>query len=335
MRRVIVAILMTLTCSTAHAEEYNVGVRRIMTEFVGVEVPVRVFYPTRENATETRFGPWELSAARNAEPASGQFPLIAISHGLSGNDWNHHLLAGRLVKAGFVVAAVRHPDDLLRVGRLEITVLRPRELSAAIDAVLVDSRFGPMVDAERIGAFGFSLGGFTVLAAAGGRIEYEKIALHCANAENDPEFCIGEEGGMPLPMWLRARRLVYSIPQVDLTEDVLDSRIDAVVATAPVGVLFNDMSRVQMPVLLYRAGSDQSLRAPYHAENVHKLLPVEHRYRVIENLHHYAFLSPFPNSIAAEVGEPAQDPSGFDREMFLNDINGEIVDFFHENLVRK
>jgi predicted dienelactone hydrolase len=239
------------------------------------------------------------------------------------------------VKAGFVVAAVRHPDDLLRVGQPEITVLRPRELTAAIDAVLTDSRFGPIVDAERIGAFGFSLGGFTVLVVAGGRIEYEKIARHCSNAEKDPEYCIGEEGGEPLPMWLRARRLIYSIPQVDLTEDVLDPRIDAVVAAAPVGLPFNDMSRVQMPVLLYRAGSDHALRAPYHAENVHKLLPDAHRYEVIGNLHHYAFLSPFPDSITAEVGEPAQDPSGFDRSLFLDEIKDEIVDFFRENLICK
>lgn len=330
MRFLIAAILMSLTWSTVQAEEYDVGIRRIMTEFAGVEVPVRVFYPTLENATETRFGPWELSAAKNAVPASGQFPLIAVSHGLSGTDWNHHLLASSLVKAGFVVAAVRHPDDLLRIGQPEITVLRPRELTAAIDAVLIDNRFGPIVDAEKIGAFGFSLGGFTVLAAAGGRIEYGKIAQHCSNAGNDPEFCIGEEGGEPLPMWLRARRLVYSIPEVDLAEDVLDPRIDAVVASAPVGLLFNDMSRVQMPVLLYRASSDQSLRAPYHAENIHKLLTVEHRYRVIDDLHHYAFLSPFPDSIAAEVGEPAQDPSGFDRGAFLEEINGEVVDFFRE-----
>ena len=52
-------------------------------------------------------------------------------------------------------------------------------------------------------------------------------------------------------------------------------------------------------------------------------------------LQHDAFLSPFPNSIAAEVGKPAQDPSGIDRGAVLEEINGEIVDFFHENLVRK
>lgn len=166
-------------------------------------------------------------------------------------------------------------------------------------------------------------------------MNYENIARHCANAVNDPEFCIGEDGGMPLPLLLQIRRLVYSTPRADLNEDVLDSRIDAIVAAAPVGRLFNDMSRVQMPVLLYRAGSDQSLRAPYHAEHVHGLLPVAHQYKVIENLHHYAFLSPFPDSIAATVGEPAQDLSGFDRRMFLDEINGEIVGFFREHLTGK
>ena len=335
MRLLTAAILMVLTWGAAHAEEYNVGVRRILTKVAGTEVSVRVFYPTHEEMTETGFGPWQLLVSKNSKPTSGQFPLVAISHGFSGNDWNHHLLARGLVQAGFVVAAVRHPDDLLRIGNPEIAVLRPRELTAAIDAVLTDDRFSLLIDAERIGAFGFSLGGFTVLAAAGGFSDYSIISLHCSKPENDPEFCIGEDGGEPLPIWLRARRLVYSIPEIDMTEDVLDPRIDAVVVAAPVGVLFNDMSRVQMPVLLYRAGSDQSLRAPHHAENIHKLLPDEHRYEVIDNLHHYAFLSPWPDSVAAEVGEPASDPAGFDRPQFLNEINSRIVRFFSENLFRR
>lgn len=336
MRFLVAVILTMLTWESAQAaERHNVGIRRIMTEVAGVEVPIRIFYPTREEATETKFGPWELLAAKNSASASGRFPLIAISHGLSGNDWNHHLLASNLVKAGFVVAAVQHPDDLLRIGLPEIAVLRPRELSAAIDAVLKDDRFGSNIDEKNIGAFGFSLGGFTVLAAAGGRIDYAKIAQHCSNAENDPEFCIGEEGGEPLSMWLRARRLVYSIPEADLTQDVLDPRIDAVVVAAPVGLLFNDMSRVQMSVLLFRAGADQSLRFPYHAENVHNLLPNEHTYQVFDGLHHYAFLSPFPEKIADQVGEPAQDPDGFDRAGFLAETNQTIVEFFRQKLVRK
>ncbi|MEJ8472567.1 alpha/beta hydrolase family protein [Roseibium algae] len=333
MRFLIIIILML--SGTAQAQEYNVGIRRITTNVAGVEVSVRVFYPTQETATETKFGPWQLLAAKNSKLSSGQFPLVAISHGFGGNDWNHYLLASRLARSGYIVAAVRHPDDFLRIGQPEITVLRPSELSAAIDAVLKDNRFGSSIDAERIGAFGFSLGGFTVLAASGGNIDYAKITPHCYRPENDPEFCIGEDGGEPLPMWLRARRMLYSMPNVNLTQDVFDSRIKAVVAAAPVGLLFDDMSRTQVPVMLIRAGADQSLRFPYHAENVHKLLPNEHIYHVVEGLHHYAFLSPFPNGIAGEVGEPAKDPDGFDRAKFLAETNQTIVNFFKKTLIRK
>ncbi len=332
--RFLIAIVLMMTWGNAQAEEYNVGIQRITTDIADVEVSVRVFYPTQEEAIETKFGPWELLAARNAAPMQGEFPLVAMSHGLGGNDWNHHLLANALVKAGFVVASVRHPDDFLRVGRPEITILRPSELSAAIDAVLKDDRFGSNIDDEKIGAFGFSLGGFTVLAAAGGDIDYAKITSHCYVPENDPEFCIGEDGGEPLPMWLRARRLLYSMPEVDLGQDVFDSRIKAVVAAAPVGLIFDDMSRLQAPIMLFRAGADQSLRFPYHAENIHNLLPNSHTYHVIEGLHHYAFLSPFPDSISGEVGEPAQDPDGFDRAEFLARTNQIIVEFFTRAFVR-
>jgi len=333
MKRTLLALCATLSIGIAEADEFEVGVRRIETSVAGVSVPVRVFYPTLNAATQTRFGPWEITVAAESELADGTFPLIAISHGLGGNDWNHHLLASDLARAGFVVAAVRHPDDFLRVGRPEIAVLRPLELSAAIDAVLADDQLRPSLDPDAIGAFGFSLGGFTALAAAGGRIDASRVSEHCATPQNDPEFCTGQEGGARWPLSLRTQRLLYRVPDVDVDRDVRDGRIAALVAAAPVGVIFDDLSRVTMPVLLLRAGNDQALRFPYYAENVHNLLPNDHIYRVIDGLHHYAFLSPFPQSIAAEVGEPAADPAGFDRDGFLSETNAAIVSFFRDALM--
>ena len=331
----VISALVWALANDAQAEDYNLGVRRLLTEVAGTPVPIRLFYPTNAQAEATRFGPWELFVAKDAMPAAGPFPLIVISHGLSGNGWNHHLLARDLVEVGFVVAATQHPDDLLRIGRPEVAVLRPLELSAGIDAVLNDAQLGPRVDATKIGAFGFSLGGFTALSAAGGLADHDRIRTHCAQAANDPEFCIGEEGGARLPIWLRIRRMGYSIPKVDVSRDVIDGRISAVVAAAPVGVPFQDMSRVQMPVLLLRAGADRALRFPYHAEHVRSLLPAGHSYQTLEGLHHYAFLSPFPASIARDVGAPAEDPEGFDRKAFLEEINQVIVAFFKTNLMLK
>ena len=182
---------------------------------------------------------------------------------------------------------------------------------------------------------GFPLGGYTVLASAGARADNSRVAAHCATAHNDPEFCIGGEGGKNLPLRLRLWRAFYSIPDVNTDQDVLDPRIIAIVAAAPVGLPFSDLARVTLPVMLIRAGADQVLRYPYHAENVHNLLQTSHRYEVVDGLHHYAFLTPFPRSIASEVGEPALDPDGFDRTAFLAEINAEIVEFFREHLVSR
>jgi predicted dienelactone hydrolase len=317
--------------ATASAETY-VSTLRLSTQVSGVEVAIRVFYPTATQAKNTRFGPWELNIAKNAEPIEGSYPLVIVSHGLGGNDWNHHLLASRLVEAGFVVAAVRHPDDLLRVGEPEHGILRPLELRSALDQVLRSEPFSTLIDRNRIGAFGFSAGGYTVLAVAGGLTDLNRIVEHCAAAQNDPQFCIGEKGGEELPFWLWAKRAFYSIPKVDTKQELQDTRIKALVVAAPVGVSFNDLSRITQSTLLIRAGNDQTLRYPYHAQNVHERLPHKHEYMVIENLHHYAFLSPFPDTIASEVGEPAQDPEGFDRQEFLDVMNDVITEFFSKNL---
>ena len=309
----------------------GVGVRRLATQVAGADVLLRVFFPSNDRSAATSFGPWRLPLVRNADLSAGIYPLVMISHGLGGNDWSHHLLAQSLVKAGFIVVALRHPDDLLRVGTPAQSVLRPLELTAGLDAVLSSPIFGASIDRQRIGAFGFSLGGYTVQVAAGGRINSSLSAEHCSNnAQADPEFCVGEPGGVPMPIWLKLKRAVYRVSPVNLDQDLYDRRFKALVLAAPVGLPFDDLSAVTVPVMLLRAGADMALRFPYHAQRLHLLLLKPHRYEVIEGLHHYAFLSPFPDRITEEVVPPAQDPLGFDRKAFLDLINAEIVMFFRD-----
>ena len=104
------------------------------------------------------------------------------------------------------MAALRHPDDLLRVGTSAQSVLRPLELTAGVGAVLSSPIFGAGIDRQRVSAFGVSHGGVTVLAAAGGRMNGSLSAEHCSNnAQADLGFCVGELGGVPMPIWLRRR----------------------------------------------------------------------------------------------------------------------------------
>ena len=52
-----------ITGAVANEHSVNVAVQRILAKVADVEVPVRVFYPTAIQATETRFGPWKLQLA--------------------------------------------------------------------------------------------------------------------------------------------------------------------------------------------------------------------------------------------------------------------------------
>jgi predicted dienelactone hydrolase len=168
-----------------------------------------------------------LPLEKNARLRAETYLLVMVSHGLGGNSWNHHLLAQILVKYGFIVAAVDRPDDLLRLGSPEHTVLWPLELNAGLDAVFLDNGFKAQIDPDRIGVFGYSLGGFTALAAAGGRASFSQIVKHCATSRNDLAFCIGNKSVNALP--------ICRPPRVHLDQDLYDPRFKALVLAAPVG----------------------------------------------------------------------------------------------------
>ena len=106
---------------------------------------------------------------------------MVISHGTGGSNADHYDTARALAAAGFVVAAPTHTGDTQgdRSRSMRITE-RPAELSRVIDYMTRDWRGHEAVDAGRIGAFGFSSGGFTVLGAIGGEPDLSGLTRHCA-----------------------------------------------------------------------------------------------------------------------------------------------------------
>ena len=71
----------------------GIGVRKLSQRVAGAQVSVRVYFPSEQRSTATEFGPWRLPLVKNAHVNTGIYPLVMISHGLDGNDWDHHLLA--------------------------------------------------------------------------------------------------------------------------------------------------------------------------------------------------------------------------------------------------
>ncbi|MEO8004842.1 MAG: hypothetical protein ABI771_08045 [Betaproteobacteria bacterium] len=128
---------------------------------------------------------------RGAEPpifpaASGRFPVLLFSSGLSGSPISGDYVESLkyLASFGYVVVAPFHGDPrfadidlsgfedgfyaLLHFKEfIAMQAVRPLSLSVALDAVLAHPDFRDHVDAANVGAFGASLGGESILLMAG------------------------------------------------------------------------------------------------------------------------------------------------------------------------
>jgi predicted dienelactone hydrolase len=316
------------------APAFRIGFRLATGAGGGEKIPLAVWYPTRASSLlGYRHGAFRLKVAKDASPADGRFGLIAISHGTGGGFLNHRSIAAALARAGYVVVAVHHPgstwQDGSRIGRKIAFARRPAHLSGAIDWALKDAQLGPLIDRRRIGAIGYSAGGYTVLAALGGRANIANVTVHCWVNREDSAFCGFE----------RARRREEG--PLDRASGRLpirrDPRIRAAILWAPVGAIFDKdgMARVTAHLRLYRAGKDRVLRRPWHATYLHRILKEQGKtaeFVSVPDAGHFAFITPFPLIVRPFAKDAARDPAGFDRAAYHRRLAPEIVAYFNRRL---
>lgn len=118
------------------------------------------------------FIPFEFQgrALRDAEPDTRQapYPLVVISHGYPGSRLMFTNLTENLASKGYIVVTIDHTDSTYdNVADFSSTLLnRPLDDIFVMDEML---KFGDgLVDGERIGLIGYSLGGYGVLNVIGG-----------------------------------------------------------------------------------------------------------------------------------------------------------------------
>lgn len=163
-----------------------------------------------------------------AAPASTAPPLVLLSHGTGGSLARFEWLAGELRRRGALVVGVEHHGNTLVEPYLpegfSMVWHRPLDVTFALDWTLREYD----VDSERITAAGFSLGGYTVAALAGARLNREALALVLTGAIPTP----------PLPEF------------PDLVDQLLArygvDRFRALVAAAPASVRDGRVRRIAM-----------------------------------------------------------------------------------------
>lgn len=312
----------------------------------GDDEPVTVYYPTDDPVGPVRRGFATRVVADGGRPVRGNGRLVVVSHGTGGDDVAHTALAQVLVDRGFVVAMPRHRGDNAsdhRPGSFDSPKRRPREVSAAIDAVVGDPRFGPLLEADRVGVYGFSSGGLTALVFAGGRWSPQRFVRHCdAHLADDWHFCTGVitslTGGWldGLKQWIARREIHRRFDDDTGTYGHADPRVAAVVAAAPAAAVFDldTLARPAVPLGLVILGRDRWLVPRFHGEAVLAACRVCERVAEVPSAGHGAMLSPLPPGLRGVLGEMLNDPPGFDRAGAMPEVDRRIADFFERHLAR-
>jgi predicted dienelactone hydrolase len=289
-------------------------------------IKVALFYPTQAQATKTAMGPFTVTAAIGAPADARVKGLIILSHGTGGSELGHNSLAEALARGGYLVAALRHPGDnyedrsVWQRGPGAFFTERPLQASAVIDALLGDPAWKDRIASDakgpRIGALGHSAGGFTVLALAGGQSDLSRIGAHCqAERADDPLFCSMSRADQPPPA-------------TSLLPSTADKRVRAIVAMAPVGVVFtaSSLATIDIPTSIYAAANDRWLVPRFHAEWIAGNVPGA-KFQSVANAWHFAFMDRPSSPIQTLDGDAAADPQGFDRGAFLARLSGEVLTF--------
>lgn len=188
-------------------------------------------------------------------------PVIVMSHGLGSDRTTYSYLGEHLASYGFAVAIPEHPGsnaDQLRAlieGRAsQVTepaefINRPLDVTYLLDELerlnQSDFAFQGRLNLQQVGVVGQSFGGYTALALAGAKINFQQLAEDCAN----------EASTLNLSLLLQCRAEELASPAVDLR----DERVVAVMAINPIGSIIlgpAGFSEIDIPVMLVSGNAD-------------------------------------------------------------------------------
>ena len=308
--------------------------------------PIRttIWYPAPEGLLQSSIldasVPFSVPAvAEDAPIASTQrsFPLILLSHGTGGSAIQLMWLGHRLASRGYIVAAVSHHGNTALEPRPAAQGFllyweRARDLDVALKALLADTVFGARIDTTRIGAAGFSLGGYTVLAAAGARFNPAEYDRFCGSPERD-FTCEGQAEFPQAPSIFAELRKSDTAVQASLRHAAESYRIPAVkavLAIAPAlggGFTRADVADVRIPVLIVAGDSDKVAPVATNARRFAALIPGA-QLTVIPRIGHYTFLAECTERGRAMLPLLCAETAGANRRETHERVAAMALDFF-------
>ena len=273
--------------------------------------------------------------------APQKLPLILLSHGTGGSALMMAWLGTALASHGYIAAAVNHPGnnalEPYTVQGFSLWWERANDLTTVLNAMLADSTFGPRIDPNRIGAAGFSLGGFTMIEIAGGIGDFSRVEAYCESHNGDGS-CADPPEFPGLSAKLGALSKTDPAFQAALREGAQphrDPRIRAIFAIAPaLGPAFSpdSLARITIPVQILAGSADTIVPLDTSAKFFAAHIP-NAQLTIIQDVGHYTFLD-----TCLPLGDQSKPQLCLDRAGVLrDDIHSQAANLayhFFENSLR-
>ncbi|CAM1341919.1 alpha/beta hydrolase family protein [Tenacibaculum amylolyticum] len=338
----LITIITCISCSKKETQHYQIGQQSVTFTDITRNRPLltEIWYPTLDKTTQntSKANKKELfktiSTIPNASIPNKKFPLLIVSHGTGGNRFSLTWFIEKMVQKGYIVVSLDH------YGNSTFHKL-PREFvkwwERAIDVQFVltnmlnDQKFATKIDTSKIGGVGFSLGGYTNIALAGGYVDRTiRENESPEHREMPPEFPKTDEvidfenDSLIVSSYLKYKDLVK------------DDRMKAFFVMAPaIGFGFHSKEQtktIEAPVFIVAGKGDTNTPIQQNALNYHKLIPTSELHLLGEDVDHYIFLNEpteFGKKVAPQI---TIDKEGVDRKQIHDEVTALAIDFFEQYL---
>jgi predicted dienelactone hydrolase len=275
--------------------------------------------------------------------AQARYPLLLLSHGTGGSADSLDWLGAALAAQGYIVAGVNHPgNNALEPVTLDGFTLwweRATDVSEVLDGLLADPQWGPRIDTARIGAVGFSLGGYTVLELAGARTDLAAFERFCASPRADatclpPEARSFRDHAHAVKVTLDTLSPETKASRARAGESYREPRIKAVFAIAPaLGEAFDQhsLAEVTIPVSLLAGDADAVVPVATNIHRIAALMP-KASITIVPGAGHYTFLDACVAEAAERLEHICKDDPAVDRNAIHARTAQQAVEFFSVNL---
>ena len=282
---------------------------------------------TLEDSSRDRSIPYEIWFP-NVEVEKEKFPIVILSHGSGGEYSNHTWLIDSLIENGFIVAALNHPMNTTRDNTDEGVISvwhRPRDISVLLDYLLNDSNWVNVIDENRIGAAGFSSGGYTVLALAGAIYDPELMSAYCASQERGKDCELATDSS--------------NVDFRDSSASYKDERIKSVFSMAPAvgpAITKESLAEIELPVFIIASKDDELVSPNYGAIRYAENIPLSDLV-LLPSGGHFIFLECNAITTVVDWFNSELDLCGtqfnLDRDGIRKMVSAKAVSFFNDNLL--